>query len=160
MVDQGYGGMTSPTYRRYPKKRRVFPDIKKLVYINIDIPCNIMTIDNIVHEMQHAVDFCSLNPKAYNGNGYVESTLYKEVRAYSKAQVKFTDEEIRSIQNAENTGKLKEIDKLHILYNRVLPSYSYSMRIYSQDNIEKNDLKNHFFELLQKGEIMVLPYAL
>lgn len=116
-----------------------------------------MEVDNIVHEMQHAVDFCSLNPKAYNADGVTDSSLYLETRAYSKAQISFTEEEIQYIKNAEN---LESMAKLHRLFDLIAPSYTYSTGNNTQNKGEgKNKVKEDFFNRLRNGEIGVLPYA-
>lgn len=155
--EQKYGGMTKPSYVRRPINRRIFPDVKKLLHIDIDIQCHNMEVDNIVHEMQHAVDFCSLNPKAYNANGATNSSLYLETRAYSKAQISFTKEEIQYIKNAEN---LESMVKLHRLFDLIAPSYTYSTGNNTQNKVEgKNKVKEDFFNRLRDGKIGVLPYA-
>ena len=69
----------------------------------------------------------------------------------------FTEEEIQHIKNAEN---LESMAKLHRLFDRIAPSYTYSTGNNTQNYIEeKNKVKEDFFNRLRDGEIGVLPYA-
>ena len=110
------GGYAQQRYSRRRRERRIVADIIKRVRINVVIPCSSPVKEDFIHEMQHAVDYCSQSIEKYTPEEY----MCMEMRAYSKANVpKGTDEERYKVELFNRTKKSYKtiLDNLGIQYS-------------------------------------------